>query len=266
MRLDPDPVVLVLRRAPPAQLGQDLAGVGQPLGQHGPHRVARPDVQLLHRGQSAADQRGGDQSYVAADVVGALQHLPLGPPARVDLGQRVQDGGRADAQPQVPGDQAEQVPGLQRGGPAEQPGQQLQLAPLRALPLRRGDLAQGVHHGGDLQAGRPIGRRLVQQLLGRLAQIAGLPYAQRDQGGLGTGGGAERPDRQLLGQSQVDPGELRRDLPLAQVADGRQQLGRSLRHQLRHPLDQHEPAAGLLQVTVGLGHDQVPHRCPLSLT
>jgi hypothetical protein len=135
VRLHPDAVVLVLGRAPAAQLGQDLGGVGQPLGQHGPHRVARLDVQLLHRGQPAADQRGRDQADVAADVVAALEHLALGSPARVDLGQRVQDGGRADAEPQVPGDQAEQVPGFQRRGLAEQPGQQLQLAALRALPL-----------------------------------------------------------------------------------------------------------------------------------
>jgi hypothetical protein len=38
--------------------------------------------------------------------------------------------------------------------------------------------------------------------------------------------------------------------------------GRSLRHQLGHPLDQHQPPAGLLQVTIGLGHDQVSHVPP----
>ena len=77
-----------------------------------------------------------------------------------------------------------------------------------------------------------------------------------------AGGGGERPDGHLLRQPQVDPGELGRDLPLAQVAHDGQQLGRSLRHQLRHPLDQHQPPAGLLQVTVGLGHDQVFHNAP----
>jgi hypothetical protein len=48
----------------------------------------------------------------------------------VHLRERVQDRGRADAQPQVPGDQAQQVAGLQRGGLAEQAGQQIQLATL----------------------------------------------------------------------------------------------------------------------------------------
>lgn len=67
------------------------------------------------------------------DVVGAFQHRPGGPPAGIDLGQRVQDGRRADTQPEPPGDQAQQVPGLQRAGPGEQPGQQVQLAALRAV-------------------------------------------------------------------------------------------------------------------------------------
>ena len=145
---------------------------------------------------------------------------------------------------------------------AEQPAQQLQLAPLRALPLRRRDLAQGAHHGGDVQAGRAARRGFGQQLLGGLPQVAGLPDGRRDVRGLGADGDGERPDGHLLGQPQVDPGELRRDLPLAQVAHGGQQFGRSLRHQLRHPLDQHQPPAGLLEVTVGLGHDQVFHNAP----
>ena len=101
VRLDPDAVVLVLGRALPAQLGEDLRGVGQPLGEHGPHRVARPDLDLLDRRHPAAGQRGGDLAQVTADVVGAFQYRPGGPPARVHLRERVQDGGRADAQPQV---------------------------------------------------------------------------------------------------------------------------------------------------------------------
>ena len=140
VRLDPDAVVLVLGRALAAQLGQDLRRVRQPLGEHGPHRVARLHLELLDRRQPAADQRGGDLAQVAADVVGAFQHRPGGPAARMDLGERIQDGGRADAQPQAPGDQAQQVAGLQRGGLGEQPGQQLQLAALRARSLGRGDL------------------------------------------------------------------------------------------------------------------------------
>ena len=121
----------------PAQAGQDLPGVGQPLRQHDPHRVARLDPQPLHRGQAAAVQGGRDLAEVAADVVTALEHRPGGLAARVHLGERVQDGGRADAEPQVLGDQPQQVPGLQRGGPAEQSGQQLQLAALRTRRPRR---------------------------------------------------------------------------------------------------------------------------------
>ena len=158
MRLDPDAVVLVLGRAPPAQPGQDLVGVGQPLGEHDPHRVPRLDPQLLHRGQPAACQGGGDLAEVAADVVAALEHRPGGLAARVDLGERVQDGGRADAEPQVPGHQAQQVAGLQRGGPGQQPGQQLQLRALRARPLgeRRSRAACARPRRPP---GRPPGRR-----------------------------------------------------------------------------------------------------------
>ena len=130
MRLHPDPVVLVLGRAPAAQLGQDLGGVGQPLGQHGPHRVARAHLEPLDRRQPAVGEGGGDPSEVAADVIGPFQHRPGGPPTGARLRERVQDGWRADPQPQAPGDQAQQVAGLQRGGLGEQAGQQLQLAPL----------------------------------------------------------------------------------------------------------------------------------------
>jgi hypothetical protein len=112
-------VVLVLGGALPAQLGEDLPGVGQPLGEHDPDRVARADLQLLDRGQPPVDQGGGDQAEVAADVVGALQHRPRRPAAGVHQRERVEDGGSADAQPQRAGDQAQQVAGLERGGPGE---------------------------------------------------------------------------------------------------------------------------------------------------
>ena len=259
VRLHPDAVVLVLRRALPAQLGQDLVRLGEPLGQHGPHRVARADLDLLGRRQAAGGQGGGDPAQVAADVVGAFQHRPGGPPAGVDLGQRVQDGGRADAQPQPLGDQAQQVAGLQRGGLAEQPGQQVQLAALRPLSLGRGDLVQGVHHGGDRQ--RLAGRSAAggQQLLGGQAEIPGLPQQGGDLPGFNSGGGGDRADGELLGQAQVHPGELRRDQPLAQVTHHRQQFGRGLGEQRRQPVHQRQPPAGLLQVPVGLGHSQVLH-------
>jgi hypothetical protein len=96
VRLDPDAVVLVLGRALPAQLDQDLRRVGQPLGEHGPHRVTRAHLELLGRRHPAAGQSGGDLAQVAADVAGAFQDRPGGPPAGVHLRQRVQDGGRSD--------------------------------------------------------------------------------------------------------------------------------------------------------------------------
>ena len=157
VRLDPDAVVLVLGRAPAAQLGQDLRGVGQPLGQHGPHRAARPHPESLHRRHAAVGQDGGDPAQVAADVVGAFQHRPGGPPAGVRLRQCIQDGGRADAQPQVPGDQAEQVPGLQRGGLAEQAGQH---GPHRVSTTAVTSRLAGQRRPGPAAARRPgRGRR-----------------------------------------------------------------------------------------------------------
>ena len=74
-----------------------------------------------------------------------------------------------------------------------------------------------------------------------------------------AGRGRDRADGQLLGQAQVNPGELRRDQPLAQVADHRQQPLRGLRQQRRQPLDQRQPPADLLEVAEGLGHRLVPH-------
>ena len=264
MRLDPDAVVLVLGRAPPAQPGHDLAGVSQPLGQHDPHRVSRLDPQLLHRGQPAADQGGGHLTEVAADVVTTLQHRPGRLAAPVHPGQGVQDGRRANAQPQVPGHQAQQITGLQRGGPGQQPGQQFHLASLRARPLSGGDVAQRAHHIGDLQAGRPAAPpRHEQQLLRGLAQVTGLPDQGGDLRGVGAGRGGHRADGELLGQAQIHPGELRRYESLTQVTHRRQQLGRGLRQQRGQPFRQRQPAADLLQVTVSLGHDQVPHGRPL---
>ena len=266
MRLHPHAVVLVLRRAFPAELGQDPGRVGQPLGQHGPHRVTRADLDLSGRRQAAFGQGGGDPAQVAADVVGAFQHRPGGPPAGVHLGQRVQDGGRADAQPQPLGEVAQQVAGLQRGGLAEQPGQQVQLAALRPRSLGRGDLVQRVHHSADRQRRRPAGRGGGQQLLGGQPEIPGLPHQAGNLPGVDSGGGGHRADRELLGQAQVHPGELRRDQPLAQVTHSRQQPGRGLGQQRRQPVDQRQPPAGLLQVTVGLGHGQVSHARFLSRT
>jgi hypothetical protein len=50
MGLQPHPVVLVFGHALPAQPGEDLAGLRQPLGQHHSHRVASPYPQLLDSG------------------------------------------------------------------------------------------------------------------------------------------------------------------------------------------------------------------------
>jgi hypothetical protein len=69
--------------------------------------------------------------------------------------QGVQDGGGADPQAQLAGAGADQVAGLQRGGPPEQADQAGQLAALGAGPLSLGDLVQAVEHRPDLQAGRP---------------------------------------------------------------------------------------------------------------
>ena len=265
MRLDPDAVVLVLGRAPPAQPGQDLVGFREPLREHDPDRVSGLDPQLPHRRQAAVGHGGGDLTKVAADVVAALEGRPGGPAARVDLGEGIEDGRRPDAEPQVPGHQPEQVTGLERGRPGQQPGQQPQLRALRARPLGERDLAQGADDLADLQcagwAGRPgrPGRGRGQQQLGRLAEVARLAHERGHLARVAAGHGRQRADGELLGQAEIYPGELRRDQPLAEVAHGRQQFGRGVGHQRRQPFRQRQPTAESLQVTVGLGHDQIPH-------
>ena len=67
------------------------------------------------------------------------------------------------------------------------------------------------------------------------------------------------PDGQLLGQPEVDAGELRRDQALAEVADGRQHLVGRLPEQLGQPVDQGQPAGGLLEIGVRLGDDGIVH-------
>jgi hypothetical protein len=122
---------------------------------------------------------------------------------------------------------------------------------------------QRVHYGGDLQAGGAAGRRRGQQLLGGLAEVAGLPYARGHLLRPGAGGGGDRADGHLLGQAEVHPGEFRRDQALAQVADRGQQLGRGSGQQGGQPVGQRQPPAGLFQVAVGLGDGLVPHHAPL---
>ena len=181
------------------------------------------------------------------------------PAAGVHLRQRVQDRRRADPQPQVAGDQAEQVAGLQRGGPRQKAGQQLELAALRAGPFGAGDLVQCVDDCGDLQAWLPICGGRGQQLLGGLAEVAGLPHRGDDLARLDAGRRRDGAQRHLLGQAQVHPGELGRHLALAQIADGGQQLLRGLGQQCRQPVDQRQSAGSLLQVPVRLRDNLVLH-------
>src|SRR6266542_4326828 len=123
-----------------------------------PPSLSRTSAGLDSR-QPAGGQRRGDQAQVRADVVGALQHRAGGAAACVDGGQRVQDGGGADPQPQRAGDRADQVAALQRGGLPEQPGEQVEFAALGALTLLAGDLVEGLEHHRDLQGRRPPGGR-----------------------------------------------------------------------------------------------------------
>jgi hypothetical protein len=97
---------------------------------------------------------------------------------------------------------------------------------------------QGVGHDRYRQAGRPPGGADGQQLLGGLAEVAGLPHARRDLLGADAGDGGNPADGELLGQAQVHAGELRRDQALAQVAHDGQQLGRSLGQQGGKTVDQ----------------------------
>jgi hypothetical protein len=257
--LDPDAVVLVLGRARPAQLGQDLGRLAHPLGEHGPHRVARPHLHRLHRGQPLGGQGGRDQAQVRADVVGPLQDLSLPAAAGVHLGQGVEDGGGADPQPQRGRDRAQQVAGLQRGRLVQQGDQALQLAGLGAGPLGLGDLVQAGEHPLHLQGGRPGAGRLTQQLLGGQAQVAGVAGGGQDLLGGDAGGLGDSPGGQPVGEAQLHPGEVGRDLALAQQRHRRQQVGRGLAEQPGQAVDQLQPGAGPLQVPVGLGDALVPH-------
>ena len=109
--------------------------------------------------QSARHQRRRDEAEIAADVVRPLQHRPVLAAARVHLRQRVENRRRADSQPQTAGDQAQQVAGLQRSGPRQKAGEQLELAALRARSFGAGDLVQCVDDCGNLQAWLPIAGR-----------------------------------------------------------------------------------------------------------
>jgi hypothetical protein len=91
---------------------------------------------------------------------------------------------------------------------------------------------------------------------------AGLPHKRGNLCGIGADYGGHRAHGELLGQAEIHPGEFQRDQSLAQLTHGRQQLGRGVRQQRGQPLRQRQPTAEPLQVTVCLGHHQIPHRCP----
>ena len=201
----------------------------------------------------------GDETEVAADVVRALEHRPLLPPAGVHLGQRVEDRRRPDPEPEIARHQPEQVAGLQRCRPPDQAGEQFELPTLRANPRGGGDLQQSVDDLGDPQTGRPVPRRLRDQQFGTLTKIAGLADGRDDLLGRAADRGADRTHGQLLGHPQVDAGELRRDHPLAEVADRRQLRVGSVGDQRGQPGDQCQPTGGLLEVLIGQCDSLVLH-------
>ena len=262
VRLDPHAVVLVLRRAPAAELGQDLLRHRQPLGEHHPDRMAGPDPQLLHRLQAAGDQRRGDQAEVAADVVRPLEHRPLLADRR--RAPRPARRGWSACRSRAAGCRSPAAAGSAppAASPARcSPAEQVELAALRAGARRRGDLQQRVDDLLDLQSRRPI--------LGRRSR---RPAARRPDRGrrsrrtIATTSSAGRPIAVPTARTAIFSatprsiaGELRRHHPLAEVADRRQLLVGRLPDQLGQPGDQRQAAGGLLEVVVRLGDDGIVH-------
>ena len=111
----------------------------------------------------------------------------------------------------------------------------------------------------DLQAGRPVRGPDLQQLLGGLAEVTGSPDRGDDLVQRDVDRGRDRPDGQLLGQPEVDGGELGSHLALAEIADGRQHLVRRLPEQLGHPVDQDQAPGSPLEIGVRLGDDGIVH-------
>src|SRR6266498_2437829 len=114
----------------------------------------------LSRTSAGLDSRWASIGRTGLPARTRISSTAASPPAAcVDGGQRVQDGGGADPQPQRAGDRADQVAALQRGGLPEQPGEQVEFAALGALTLLAGDLVEGLEHHRDLQGRRPPGGR-----------------------------------------------------------------------------------------------------------
>ena len=150
------------------------------------------------------------------------------PAARVDLRERVENGGRANTQSQVARDLAQQVARLQRCGLVEHPCQQVELAALRAGALGLRDRVQRVDHDGDVEAGPTVGVVCREQLFRGFTEIAGFLHVGQNLLGGRVRGGGHRTDREFLRQAEVDSRELRRDQALAQVADAGEQLRRGV--------------------------------------
>jgi hypothetical protein len=121
---------------------------------------------------------------------------------------------------------------------------------------------QGVYNSPHLQRCRAGRGGDGDELLGGLAQVAGVPQHRLHALTGRAGSLGHRTRGQLLGQAELDAGELGRDLRLAQVRDRREQLHRGLGQKGRETLDELQAAGGTLQVAVRLGHDLVLHGGP----
>ena len=157
------------------------------------------------------------------------------------------------------GHQTQQIAGLQRGRQRQKPGQQVELAALRARPFGAGDQMQCVNDCGYLQAWLPIFGLRRQQLLGGLAEVASFPHRRDNLPRHDTSRCRNRTQCQLFGEPKVHRGKFRRHQPLTQITDGGQQLLGSPGQQHCQPVNQHQTTRSLFQVAVRLGYHLVLH-------
>ena len=109
--------------------------------------------------------------------------------------------------------------------PAQQPDQPGQLAALGPLPWAWATWCRPSNTASTRVAGR--GDPRAEQLGGQ-PEVADIPRGRQDLLAGHAGDLGDRPGRHPLGHAQLDPGEVGRDLALAQQRHRRQQLGRGL--------------------------------------
>ncbi len=249
-------VVFVLRHHRP-HFGDDGFGSGEPLGELRVDRFADPDIQGCHRVLclflvGMLEDGPTNEAEIGGFIVGPLQQLALLGIVPPGLRQRVEHGRVADAQPQVPQQDAHHVFGGHVVNMIEQVGQTRALLFDCAFAGRLCDGSQANKHLVDTQR-RGNTSCFAAHLPGHQSQIPERRIERLNVLWRGVIRQSERLRHAFLCHPHLQRHEEWRDPALDQVADLLDLPWAFDRtKQLREQLDQRQAGAGSFQFLKGV--------------